>query len=243
MGATALGVISLVVGVAGGVMSYTAQSAAADTQSQFGLLNAQAQAQSARLQARQQQLSANIQAASSRAQAASAENNAQAILEQTETESRIAQENIRRDREEFRRSIGAMRAGASDSGVLETTGSPLDFLVAATEDEQAYESEARWQDEVNRRKGGRLAAVERAGGAAAGLNATLQTLEGASAMAAGRVGAAQAKLGGYAARATAAGMRASAAAGLVGDIGSSGVSAIQLYQNRTPRTAKPKATT
>lgn len=238
MGATALGVISLVVGVTGGVMSYTAQSAAADTQSQFGLLNAQAQAQSARLQGRQQQLSAEVQAASSRASAASAANNAQAIQEQTEADSRINQENIRRDREEFRRTVGLMRANASDSGVLETTGSPLDFLVAATEDEQLYESEARWADEVNRRKGFRTAAIERAGGAQAGLNATLQTLEGASAMAAGRVGAAQAKMGGYAAQATAAGMRSGAAAGLVSSIGDSGTNAYQMYRNRTPRTAK-----
>ena len=36
--------------------------------------------------------------------------------------------------QEFARTLGAMRAQGSESGLLETTGSPLDFLTKAAED-------------------------------------------------------------------------------------------------------------
>lgn len=227
---------SLIAGGVGGYMSYSAQNAAANTQSQFGLLNAQAAAQAARLQGRQSLLSANIQSAGARAAAASAANNAVAIQSQTEAESRTAQENIRRSRDEFARTLGKMRAGAGDSGVLETTGSPLDFLVKATEDQQLYEAEQRWQDEGNRRAGFRKAAIEAAGGRALGLNASLFQIQGQADLAAAKVRQSQATMGGYAAQAEASGMRAKAAAGLVSGIGDTGMSAFNLYQNRTPRT-------
>jgi len=237
--ATIIGVMGLITTAVGGVMSYQAQSAAAKTQSHFGLLNAQAGAQAARLQGRQAQLQSSIQAAAAKAQAATAANNAASIEQQTEAESRIAQENIRRSRDEFSRTLGAMRASASDSGVLETTGSPLDFLVKASEDQQLYESEQRWQDENNRRAGFRKAQVERLSGTGMALNASLFGIQGQAELAAAKVRASQATMGGYAAQAEAAGTRASATAGLVSNFGSTGMSAYNLYQNRTPRKAAP----
>lgn len=232
---TILGIASLAVGTTGAVMSYQAQSAAAKSQSTFGLLNAQSAAQQAKNQGRQQMLGAQIQAASARAQAASAENNAVAIQQQTEADSRAATENIRRDREAFARTLGAIRAAGSDSGVLETTGSPLDFAAAAVQDQQLYESEQRWQDESARRGGFRKAALERAGASQSRLNSDLLMIDGAASLAAGRVGAAQARLDGYAARASAAGIQAGATAGLVSNIGGLGMSSYQMYQNRTPK--------
>lgn len=234
---TILAIVSIGVAAAGAGMSYSAQTSAARTQSTFALLNAQAQSQAARQQGRQQMLSAEIQAAAARAQQASQANNAAAMVEQVEANSRIASENIRRSREEFARTLGAMRAGASESGVLETTGSPLDFLVKASEDQQLYEAEQRWADEGARRQGFRAAAIERSGAAQSGLNAALYTIDGAAALAAGRLGASQARLNGYAGLAAADGMRTQAAAGLVSNIGSTSLSAYQMYQNRTPRSS------
>ena len=220
-------------------MSYAAQQAAAKTQSTFGLLNAQAGAQAATLQGRQAQLQSNIQAASARAQAATAANNAVGIERQTEAESRIAQENIRRSRQEFSSTLGRMRAGSSDSGVLETTGSPLDFLVKASEDQQLYESEQRWADENNRRLGFRKAEIERASGRGMALNASLFTMQGQAEVAAAKLRASQATMGGYAAQAEAAGTRSAATAGLISSFGNLGMSAYNMYQNYTPRTPRP----
>ena len=229
-------ILSLAATGVGAGMAYSAQKSAANTQSTFGLLNAQAGAQQARLQGRQQMLSAEIQAASARAQAASAANNAAGMKDQVEAESRIATENIRRSREEFARTLGAMRAQGSDSGLLETTGSPLDFLTKAAEDQQLYESEQRWSDENTRRSGFRAAAVEKARGSQLGLNAALYQLDGQASLAAGRLGVSQARMSGYAARAGATGMRREATAGLIGSATSMAGSAYQMYQNRTPRT-------
>lgn len=235
MGATAVAVISLVVGVTGSVMSYQASNAAAKSQSQFSLLNAQAGAQAARLQGRQAMLGAEVQAAGARAQSASAANNAAALQEQTEAESRTTSENIRRSRDEFSRTLGAMRAGIGDSGVLETTGSPLDFLVKASEDEQLYESELRWQDENNRRAGYRKAAIEKSQSNQLGLNASLFQIQGAADQAAGRIAASRATMAGYEGIAVAQGMNAGATASLISNIGSNTQSAYNMYQNRTPR--------
>lgn len=240
MGATAaavIGVLSLAASGVGTYLSYNAQNSAANTQSQFALLNAQSGAQAARLQGRQQMLSAQIQAASAGAQARTAAINAIAIQEQTEQESRIAQGNIRRSRDEFARTLGALRAQAGDSGVLETTGSPLDFLVAASEDQQLMESEMRWQDEGNRRAGFRKAAIERNSGKQLGLNASLFAIQGQADLAASRVAASQARMNGYAGQAEAAGMRSSATAGLISGAANLGSSAFTMYQNRTPRRA------
>lgn len=216
-------------------MSYSASNAAAKSQSRFALLNAQAQNQTANLEGKQQAMSARLQSVGAKAQGASAENNAVAIQEQTEADSRMAQENIRRSREEFARTLGKMRAGVSDSGVLETTGSPLDFLVKASEDQQLYEAEQRWQDEGNRRAGFRQAAVAKAKGSQLGINASLFEIQGIADMAAAKVKSSQATMNGYAAQAQASGMRAAATAGLVNDAGGMGMSAYNMYQNRTPR--------
>lgn len=229
--------IALAVSAVGAGMSYSAQTSAAKSQSQFSLLNAQAGAQAARLQGRQQMLSAQIQAAAAGAQARSAANNAVAIREQTEMESRVAQENIRRSRDEWSRTLAGLRSQAGDSGVLETTGSPLDFLVKAAEDQQLMESEMRWQDETNRRAGFRKAAIEKAGGLKLGLDSSLYTIQGQANLAASKVNASQAIMNGYAGQAEAAGLRAGATSGLISNIGSTSMSAYTMYQNRTPRRA------
>ena len=231
----------LAISAVGAGVSYSAQSDAAKTSSQFGLMNAQAQAQASRQQAQQAMLSAEVQAASARAGQKSANNNAAAIQAQTEADSRIAQQNIRRSRDEFARTIAAMNAKGSDSGVLQTTGSPLDFLVAASQDEQLYEEEQGWAAGNARAAGLRSAEVARAGGDQLALNASLYSIQGAADMAAGRLGASQARLAGYGSAATAAGMRSSATAGALASAGQIGMSAYDLYRNRTPRTTGYKA--
>ena len=237
IGAKVGGAASLIGGGVGAGMSYFGQKAAAKTQATMGQLNAEASAQQAMLEARQQMWQSKIQAAGAKAQSRSAFNNAVGMQEQVEADSRIATTNIRRSRDEFTRGIGAMRAQGSENGLLETTGSPLDLLTKAAEDQQLFEAEQRWVDENSRRSGFRAAAVERARGTQLGLNAALYQLEAKAALAAGRQKVAQAQMTGYGEQARADGMRREATAGLISSVAGLGASGYNMWQNRTPKTS------
>jgi hypothetical protein len=225
----------------GAGMSYSAQRKAANTQETFGMLNAQAQEQAARLQSQQTIMSLRLNRAAAIAQKVSSERNAKGMRQQVEAESRVAQENIRRSRDAFSKDFGQMRAGLSESGVLASTGSPLDFLVSASEDQALIEAEMKWTDSINRNRGQRQADIEALQGRQAGLNASLFGIQMKAERSAAGLKVAQARLEGFGAQGQAAGMRAQANAGLVSDIGSTAMSGYNLYQNRTPRTpATPK---
>ena len=235
--AAPLAIGSLLLGAVGTGVQYFGAQAAAKSQAQFGLMNAQAAAQSAQLQGRQQMLQAQLQQAAASSAAKSAAANAAAMRDQTEAESRIAQENLRRSRNEFAKTFAEMRAGAGSSGVLETTGSPLDFLVSAASDQQMFEAEQRWADENNRRKGYRAAEAEAMQGKQSTLNANLYALEGVAAQARARLGVTQAKLDGYAASAQARGSSLAAFGGLAGNLAGLAQTGVTLWNNRTPRFA------
>ena len=231
-----LGGAALAASAAGAGMSYSAQRRAAATQEQFGMLNAQAQEQAAMLQSQQAIASLRIQRAAAKAQQVSSERNAAGMRQQVEAESRVAQENIRRSRDAFSKDFGQMRAGLSESGVLESTGSPLDFLVSASEDQALIEAEMKWTDSINRNRGQRQADIEALQGRQAGLNASLFGIQMKAERSAAGLKVAQARLDGFGAQGQAAGMRSQATAGLVSDIGSTAMSGYTLYHNRTPRT-------
>lgn len=238
MGVTTAAVIGIGASAVGAGMSYSAQRRAAATQEQFGMLNAQAEEQAARLQSQQTIMSLRLQRASAKAQQVSNERNAKGMRQQVEAESRVAQENIRRSRDAFSKDFGQMRAGLSESGVLASTGSPLDFLVSASEDQALSEAEMKWTDSINRNRGQRQADIEALQGRQAGLNASLFGIQMKAERSAAKLKVAQARLEGFGAQGQAAGMRAQANAGLVSDIGSTAMSGYNLYQNRTPRTPK-----
>jgi hypothetical protein len=160
------------------------------------------------------------------------------MRQQVEAESRVAQENIRRSRDAFSKDFGQMRAGLSESGVLASTGSPLDFLVSASEDQALSEAEMKWTDSINRNRGLRQADIEALQGRQAGLNASLFGIQIKAERSAAKLKMAQARLEGFGAQGQAAGMRAQANAGLVSSIGGMGMDSYNLFQNRTPRTPK-----
>jgi hypothetical protein len=241
MGVTTAAVIGIGASAVGAGMSYSAQRKAANTQETFGMLNAQAQEQAAMLQSQQTIASLRLNRAAAKAQQVSNERNAKGMRQQVEAESRVAQENIRRSRDAFSKDFGQMRAGLSESGVLASTGSPLDFLVSASEDQALIEAEMKWTDSINRNRGQRQADIEALQGRQAGLNASLFGIQMKAERSAAGLKVAQARLEGFGAQGQAAGMRAQANAGLVSDIGSTAMSGYNLYQNRTPRTpATPK---
>lgn len=185
--------IPAIIALVGAGVSYYSQYQATKSADQFAVLNAQGQLEAARAQGRSQQMQAQIQAAQAAYEQRAAQNQAKAIESQAEAQSQVAQQNIRKTREDFRHKLGALRA-ADGGGVLDTTGSPLDYLVAAAEDEQQLEAEMRWEDEVSRVGAYNQAASVRAQGSMAGINAGLYTLQGYAAVANAKREASQANL-------------------------------------------------
>lgn len=233
---TIIAVISLVVGAVGAGVSYSAQQSAAKSQSLFATLNAQSGLQQTQAQGRAAALQANLAAAKADAAQKSANNNAQAIREQTEMESRVNQENIRKSREKFRHDLSANRAALGSSGIVDTTGSPLDLLVNAAEDQSLFESEQRWSDENNRRKGFRLALAEEYQGRAQGLNSALYQLDAAASLANSRMEQSQIRLNKFSQLASARGASLSATGGLISNIGGLAGNAYGMYQRTPTRT-------
>ena len=229
--------ISILTTAVGGGLSYAAQMSGSRTASTFATLNAAAGLQQAQSQGRMAQLQAQMQAAKAMAEQKSAMNNAQAIREQTDMETKVAQENIRKSRDVFNETLANKRAQGAGSGVSDATGSPLQLLVTASEDQAMYEAEQRWADENNRRLGYRRAQVEEHQGALQGLNASLYQLDGMAALAESKMKASQVRLNEFGALGQASGMRNQALGGLIGSIGSIANMGVQMYQMRTPRTA------
>jgi len=224
------GTIGIILSAVGSGLSYSAQMSAARTHEQFSLLNAEAGVQQATQQANLAALQSQLQGAKSDAAARAAADNANAVREQTEVESRVAQENIRRGRDEFARKLAVANAQAAGSGVDVSTGSPLDLLIKASDDQDMLEAEQQWYVGIGRDRGMRQAAAVELGGRVEGLNAALYDIEGQAALAEGRMRASQARLGGLAGQATADGMRGQAIGGLFGSLGNLGIQGAQLWE-------------
>lgn len=151
--------------------------------------------------------------------AKNASENAIAIREETENASKSAQENIRRARQEFAANLARHRAGIADSGVLETTGSPLDLALAAAEDQQMFETESRLTDENNRRRGFRTALGEEKQSTAHTMRGGLAMLDASAQSSVYRMQGIQAGLNRFASDAEARGKRGQAMGSLIGSLG------------------------
>lgn len=154
-----IGTIGLIVGAVGAGLQYSALMSAARTQRQFALLNAQAGVQQATQQANMAALQSQLHSTQADTARRAAEDSATAIRSQVETERAVAQENIRRDCDEFARKLAATRAQAGGSGVDVTAGSPLDLLLKASEDEDLLAAEQHWHAGTRRDLGFRQAAA------------------------------------------------------------------------------------
>jgi hypothetical protein len=230
----ATGVILGVLALVGTGISYSAQTSAAATQREFATLNAAGQLQSTMLQGRQQQLTANLQAAQAETAQRSANNNAAALREQAEAEERIAQENIRKGRFEFQSMIAKHRAAGAASGVVDTTGSPLDLLVDAHENQAQLEAEQHYQANLQRSRMYRQAQIEEQQGKVSAINAGLHQIDGMAAMARARSDGTQIQLNKFSELASARGAQMAATGQLVSGIGSAAATGYSTYRNRTP---------
>ncbi len=212
--------IGLIVGVVGGGLSYSASVDAAKSQRTFELLNAQAASQQAQQQSAVQALQAQLQQTQAQTAQQAAYDNAAAMRDQADIEAKASLENVRRQRNEFRRGLSAAIAQQGASGATLMTGSPLDLLVAASEDELQSEYDQIYGISTALNRGYRSAAATALGGDVEGVNASLYQLDAMAALAEGRMGVAQAGLAGLAAQSRYQGAKNAALGGLIGNIGS-----------------------
>jgi hypothetical protein len=136
-------------------------------------LNAKMQLMGMQAQAAMQkrQAEANFRLRSAEAQARF--NNATSIENQVEGQSRSVRETIRRKSSEYERFQGTQRAVIAKSGLVESTGTPLDILAETAATIQLEREDTLYSDELNRRSLFREAELERLGGKLALAGATL----------------------------------------------------------------------
>jgi hypothetical protein len=85
----------------------------------------------------------------------------------------LSRETIRREGGEYRKFQGAQRAAIAASGLVKSTGTPLDILADTAAQIQLDREDALYTDELNRRSLFREADMERLGGKMALAGATL----------------------------------------------------------------------
>lgn len=239
MGAIAgtVAVLSLLTSAVGTGISYFAQRDSAKTQSLFANLNASAGLQQTQAQGRAMALQAQLKAAQESVAQRTAQKNAASMREGADAQIRVDQENIRKNRMEFQAKVASVRAGRAGSGVVDTTGSPLDILVSASEDQALSEAEMGWMADNQRRKTYRQAQIEENQGKAHGINAGLAQVDGMAAVAAARMQGTQLELNRFGQIAGAQGMGYGAIGGLLSGLGSlgQGISNWSSLRTRSPR--------
>lgn len=218
MGAV-LGVVGLALGAVGTGLNYFAQRSAASTEATFSALNATAQSQAATQNASLQAAQSDLQATQANTQAQAAAETAQSQREQADIDAKAQQEEIRRQRDASNAAIGQANAQAGASGAVVATGSPLEVLLAAADQENQQEAFGQYDINARRAAGYRGAAATALGGQVQSANAQLYGLQSLEAIQRGREEAAQARLGGLAGAARATGMRNTATGSLFSGIG------------------------
>lgn len=209
--------IATVVSTVGQGYSYYTQTQASKSADAIASVNAQAGLESARARGESAQMQATMASVQAQKDQEAAQNNAAAIESQAEMQTRVAQENIRKARMAFEAKLGQSRSQSGGSGILDSTGSPLEFLVASAADESLLESEMRWQDETDRTASGNAIQNERLKAGSAGINAGLYSIQGLQAAGNARVEATQLNLNMLGERARNRGQRMAA----LGELGSS----------------------
>ncbi len=210
-------IVALALGGLGAGLQYAAQMDAANTQSTIATLNAQAGVAQATQQGNITSLQAQLQQEQAKTAQRAAFENAEAMRQEADLETKIGLENTRRQRDEFRRGLAQAIAQQGGSGATLMTGSPLDLLIAAADEEQQIELDNLYGINAARTKGFREAAGVELGGRVEGLNATLYGLDSMAALAQGRAQASQARIDGLLGQSKASGMRLGAFGNLIGN--------------------------
>jgi hypothetical protein len=227
---TLLGVGSLVLGGVGAGLQFFGQRQAAQAQEQYAILNSQAQIAQASMSGRIAQAQAAMAETQARAEQANQLANAAALRREADSRSRLAAENMRRMQDEQARWRDSLRARQAASGVVNTTGSPLDLLADAAEAQQMELADSLYQTDLERRSLLDQAQGEERGAAISGIQGNLRYLEGVAAGTAARAAATQARIGAAQARDTGAAQRVAAGAGLAGNFAQLGGDAYSVYR-------------
>lgn len=173
-------VSAAVIGVIGAGVSAYGQYQSGKTQAAIANFNARNQEANTRAQVlglqaqaalKEQEAQANFQLRSAESRARLS--NAQAIEQQALTQDRINAVNLGKRREEFARMQGAQRASIAASGVVESSGTPLDLLAETAARIQQDQEEQHYTNELQRRTLFSEAAQERLGGKLALAGATI----------------------------------------------------------------------
>lgn len=166
--------------VTGGIMQYKAGQAQARSASAMAAYNAHQQELNAKMQLMSMQAQASAQKRMAEAQfrirqaeANARFANAKSIENTVEGQSRNTRESIRRKASEYERFQGTQRAAIAKSGLVESTGTPLDILAETASTIQLEREDSLYSDELNRRSLFREAELERLGGKLALAGATL----------------------------------------------------------------------
>jgi hypothetical protein len=179
-GLEVVAIVAAVSAVAGAGVSAYGQYQAGKTQSAIASINARqqeanARAQSLSLQAqaalKEQEAQANFQLRS--AEAAARLNNARAIEQQVTAQDQINAQNLAKRRQEYARMQSQQRSLIAASGVIESSGTPLDLLAETAARIQQDQQEIHYTNELQRRTLFSEAAQERLGGKLAQAGATL----------------------------------------------------------------------
>lgn len=223
-----------VIGLAGAGISAYSTARASREADQFSRINMLAQQQSLRQQGAIAAMQSRMSEVAAQHQAQALAMDAQNERNAAEYETRAAQENIRRQRQDFSRALAEQRAAIAARGVVDTTGSPLELLLKSAEDQAFAEANARAADEMNRR-----ARFTRAGGLdyqsrLAGMNRQSAILAGMAARQQMTTGLSQSRITRLGERAEAGGMMLRAGGTLLGGLTEYGTRRSQLKQITTP---------
>lgn len=238
---TIIALVAVAASAAGAGISYSAQQSAAKDNAQLALLNAQAQTQAAKQAGQLGAMQASINAQLAQKDEEAAKANADALERQAAIGTGIAQDNIRKTREEYARMLAAQRVQAAKAGVADTTGSPLELLMQTASKEQSTADQMRYEDEVNRRGLFGGAVEQRNAGVMARIQGLSQQAQGANARGSAMNQIAQAKLDLYAARAQSQAMRNQAVGGLISSTGSIASGAYSSFRATPRATSAPYA--
>lgn len=174
-------IASAVVGLIGAGVSAYGSYQSGKTQEAIASFNAQQQADNARMQARALETQAAMQRSQAEAnfklraaEAAARTSNAAALEQQALTQDTINRQNLLKRREDFARAQGEQRAAIAASGVVESSGTPLDLLAEMAARIQQDQEEQHYVGELQRRTLFNEAAMERLGGQFALAGATLE---------------------------------------------------------------------
>jgi hypothetical protein len=172
--------VSAVIAVVGAGISAYGQYQSGQTQSAIASFNAQQQRMNAQMQASSMEAQASIQRSQAaanlalqQAQAQGAQNNAKAIDQQALQQDAVSRVNITRMEQQYQLFQGQQRAAIASSGVVESSGTPLDVLADTAMKIQQSQQDQGYQEAVQRNTLFSEAAQQRLGGKLALVGATL----------------------------------------------------------------------